>query len=152
MTAVMKCLTIPLVTAVRLSIWKVEGATNIILFLQKAACLIAQERTRMNLQSTTQWSDKLSPICIEPFDCFIGPTILVPSSLFEIFLSFFTELINGIVDTSNSYAKETMHSEKYAEWPKITPTELRAYLGFQMLMSINRLPSLDDYWSKNPCT
>ena len=42
-----------------------------------------------------------------------------------------------------------MTGVKYEKWSKITRAELKAYLGFQIKMSINRLPSIDDYWSTN---
>ena len=41
--------------------------------------------------------------------------------------------------------------EKYADWDEVTADELKAYLGFCILMGINRLPALDDYWSSD-CT
>ena len=38
----------------------------------------------------------------------------------------------------------------YSSWTKITREELKAFIGFSILMGINRLPSVDDYWSKDP--
>ena len=43
-----------------------------------------------------------------------------------------------------------MDDEKYNSWVKITRKELKAYLGFCILMGINHLPALDDYWNKDP--
>ena len=43
-----------------------------------------------------------------------------------------------------------MGGEKYDAWDKVTTDELKAYLGFCILMGINRLPALDDYWSSDP--
>ena len=43
-----------------------------------------------------------------------------------------------------------MGEEKYSAWNKVTSEELRAYLGFSILMGINHLPALDDYWSTYP--
>ena len=43
-----------------------------------------------------------------------------------------------------------MGEERYREWDKMTDEEFKAYLGFNILMGINKLPSLDDYWSRNP--
>ena len=48
------------------------------------------------------------------------------------------------------YAKEVIGDERYAAWDKVTTDELKAYLGFCILMGINRLPALDDYWSSDP--
>lgn len=69
----------------------------------------------------------------------------------EIFQLFFTdEMLEAIVDASNEYAESTMPAEKFRKWEKYTSEDLKAYLGFHILMSINRLPSFDDYWSTNP--
>ena len=43
-----------------------------------------------------------------------------------------------------------MGQEKYQSWPKITVEELKAFLGFSVLMSINSLPALKDYWKRDP--
>jgi hypothetical protein len=34
-------------------------------------------------------------------------------------------------------------------WEEVTTEELKAYLGFCVLMGINRLTALDDYWSSD---
>ncbi|KAL5491023.1 hypothetical protein EMCRGX_G016237 [Ephydatia muelleri] len=72
------------------------------------------------------------------------------SDLVDFQLFFSDEMLDGIVDASNEYAKVTMPAEKVRKWEKYTVNDLKAYLGFQTLMSINRLPSYTDYWSKNP--
>ena len=43
-----------------------------------------------------------------------------------------------------------MGEEHYAQWTQITVDELKAFLGFSILMGIDQLPSVDDYWSKAP--
>ena len=42
------------------------------------------------------------------------------------------------------------HFEHYREWKKITKEDVKAFLGFSILMGIDHLPSVDDYWSKDP--
>eukprot|EP00731_Ephydatia_muelleri_P013956 Em0007g1266a len=59
------------------------------------------------------------------------------------------QLLKDISEASNEYAKRAMTTEKYEKWNNISTAELKAYLGFHILMSINRLPSIDDYWSMN---
>ena len=44
-----------------------------------------------------------------------------------------------------------MGEEHYARWTQITVDELKAFLGFSILMGIDQLPSVDEYWSKDPC-
>ena len=63
---------------------------------------------------------------------------------------FTTDLQDEIVKQSNLYAKEVMGEEKYSRWTQITREELQAYFGFCILMGINHLPALDDYWSTDP--
>ena len=58
-----------------------------------------------------------------------------------------------IVDETNRYAKTCMEATNATddEDPWTTnEEELKAFIGFTMLMGINRLPNLYDYWSVNP--
>ena len=76
----------------------------------------------------------------------------IPESPLEVFELFFTEeLQEMIVEESNRYARQVMGEEQYTHWNKITVQELKAYLGFRILMGINHLPSVDDHWSKDSC-
>ena len=43
-----------------------------------------------------------------------------------------------------------MGEEKYSRWEQINEVELRAYLGFSILMAINHVPALEDYWKRDP--
>ena len=43
-----------------------------------------------------------------------------------------------------------MDDVRYLMWTKITVEELKAFLGFHILMSINSLPTLKDYWKRDP--
>ena len=43
-----------------------------------------------------------------------------------------------------------MGDESSREWRKITKEEVKAFFGFSILMGIDHLPSVDDYWSKDP--
>ena len=62
---------------------------------------------------------------------------------------FTPSFIDTVVEHSNLYAKQVM-GEKNTTWEKITREELRAYIGFCILMGISHLPALDDYWSTDP--
>ena len=48
------------------------------------------------------------------------------------------------------YANQVMGDEKFCKWNRMTVEELKAFLGFHILMAINHLPSLDDYWRRDP--
>ena len=43
-----------------------------------------------------------------------------------------------------------MGEVNYLLWNKITVEELKAFLGFCILMGINSLPALKDYWKRDP--
>ena len=54
------------------------------------------------------------------------------------------------MDESNRYAKQVTGDVQYSLWMKITRAELKAFIGFSILMGINSSPSIDNYWSKDP--
>ena len=88
---------------------------------------------------------------IEEFTSRTGPTVNIPESPLEVFELFFSDdLLDIIVEESNRYAGQVMGEERYREWKKITKEDVKAFLGFSILMGINHLPSVDDYWSKDP--
>ena len=103
-------------------------------------------------QHKTVWSRNLTNINVPKFEAHFGPTTIIPSSPLDIFELFFcNELLEDVVNTSNRYSRETIKTQQqYEKWTKLTPEEMKAFFGFHLLMSINRLPSFDDYWSKNP--
>ena len=96
------------------------------------------------------WSTTIKRLNIQPFTSPVGPTQDISSPLEVFDLSFSPDLIEKIVKESNAYANVAMGNEKYDKWSKITVDELRAFLGFSVLMGINHLPSLNDYWSRDP--
>ena len=98
----------------------------------------------------TQWSSVLSSVSINNFTSPVGPTVAVPESPSEVFELMFTpSLTDTIVEQTNLYAKQVMGDEKYADWDEVSVDELKAYLGFCILMGINWLPALDDCWSSD---
>ena len=99
----------------------------------------------------TSWSRTLKPVTIKSFTSPVGPTVPISASPLEVFELFFSpDLMKEIVAESNRYANDTMGEEKFQEWTTMTVNELKAFLGFLILMAINHLPSLNDYWSRDP--
>lgn len=84
-------------------------------------------------------------------DCSIktGLTDLVPNELnspVDFFLLLFdNELLDYIVEQTNLYAQQ--QGKKH---PDTTRTELKLFLGMNLLMGIKPLPSYRDYWSSKP--
>ena len=110
--------------------------------------------TQQNMPTPTlppDWSTNLTSLTMSDFNSSVGPTVPVPEKASEVFdLMFTPSFMDMIVEQSNLYARQVMGEEKYATWEKITREELRAYLGFCILMGIAHLPALDDYWSTDP--
>ena len=97
------------------------------------------------------WSTNLTSVSRSDFNSSVGPTVPVSEKASEVFELMFTpSFMDTVVEQSNLYAKQVMGEEKYAAWEKITREELRAYIGFCILMGISHLPALDDYWSTDP--
>ena len=88
---------------------------------------------------------------ILPFTSSVGPTIPIPESPLEVFELFFTPtIVDEIVDQTNRYAEEVMGVEAYVSWKTISEEDIRAFIGFSILMGINQQSSMDDYWTKDP--
>ena len=97
------------------------------------------------------WSPPTTPPPTHSFTAEIGPTTAIPDNPLAAFLLTFTpSLIASIVRESNRYAQDVMTEERFATWEPITENELRAYLGFSILMAIAHVPALDDYWKRDP--
>ena len=106
--------------------------------------------------SRDEWSSEPSDITVQPFTMDVGPTFQLSSDPTEVFLKFFTpELIDHIVHETNHYAALCLSAAANTSRP-VTPwetnsDEIRAYLGFNILMGLNHLPELYDYWSLDEC-
>ena len=84
-----------------------------------------------------------------PLPCTVPcePTVTLPSTPLGVFhLLFIPTLINIICEQSNLYAQQVLSDNAYQHFDQITPTEIQAYFGFMILMGINQLPCLYDYW------
>jgi hypothetical protein len=100
---------------------------------------------------TSKWNTNYRNVQVKPFTNNIGPTTTLPATILQIFLCFFTdELISMIADQTNLYAQQCMEAQSFDTWPKVSATEIRAYLGFFILMGLVPLSSIYDYWSTNP--
>ena len=96
------------------------------------------------------WTSTIAPVEIKQFNSPVGPTTHIPESPKEVFELFFSDdLMQLMVLESNRYAEEVMGSEKFQKWTKISVEEMKAFLGFSILMGICQLPSIKDYWKKN---
>ena len=66
----------------------------------------------------------------------------------ELFSLFFgDDIIDLIVRETNRYAALCRGDNTW----QTTHEEIKAYLGFHVLMGINRLPEIRDYWANDEC-
>ena len=97
------------------------------------------------------WSKSLSVNPIEGFSSEVGPTVDIPDSALDIFHLFYTpQFFKHLEVETNRYAKEVMDSEMYESWKPVDVADLKAFFGINILMGLNKLPSIDDYWKQSP--
>ncbi len=90
-------------------------------------------------------------LTVKPFESATGPTVQISDKPEDIFQLFFDQsLQEKSVHESNKYAKLVMGEEAYQKWIPLTVTELQAYFGFGILMRINHIPAIEDYWNRDP--
>ncbi|CAH1996242.1 unnamed protein product [Acanthoscelides obtectus] len=110
---------------------------------------VLQARLRV-LSSTRDWSTSTSPKSPEDFVADSGITNIVkdlesptPGKLFQLF--FDDDLLDLIVFETNLYSQQTSIK------PKTTNrTEIKTFLGINLLMGLKKSPSYRDYWSCSP--
>jgi len=101
------------------------------------------------------WSQQLSPVVLEEFDSPTGKTFDIAENASELdILSFiFTdEIVEKIVTESNKYARQklALKPQQLENWVDTTASEMKAFLGVCIIMGLNSLPSIADYWSSDP--
>ncbi len=88
---------------------------------------------------------------VAPFVQPVGPTVNIPATFAGIFRLFFTTtLVTMIVEETNQYAREVLGDSVTNKWVDVVEADIWAFLGFALLMGINRLPQLHLYWSTDP--
>ena len=95
----------------------------------------------------SSWTARTAPIAIRDFTDVCGPTFHIDadSTSGSIFSHLFPDhVLATVVQQTNLYASQEMAEQKYANWEKLTVTELRAYFGFNFLMA----PSNRRLWEK----
>ena len=99
-----------------------------------------------------EWSTNETGVTINSFTKGVGPTFPISSDPSDVFLHLFPpHLIDMIVTETNRYAAECLQSSHNGDGPPPTwetnAEEIKAFLGFSILMGVNVLPDIYDYWS-----
>ena len=105
----------------------------------------------MMLPGYSRWRHSATPIVMESFTGPAkGPAVPLSSSVLETFQLFFSvALVREIVEQTNRYASHVIEGGN-SKWTDVTESDIWAFLGFMILMGINRLPGLRHYWNTSP--
>ena len=104
----------------------------------------------VSCSDSDNWKVETHSVSTTPFVQPVGPAHILPPSLLEIFKLFMTSaLVAMIVEQSNLYARQVL-GDAADTWEDITENDIWAMFGFCILMGINKLPALHQYWSHNP--
>ena len=99
----------------------------------------------------SDWSEVLHDVHVSEFVEPVGPAHILPPTVVGIFHLFFsTSLVGLIVRETNEYAHLVLGEGAQEKWSDVKEEDIWAFLGFTLLMGINRLPQLRLYWNTNP--
>lgn len=102
----------------------------------------------LHVLTERDWSLQSSRVVVEPFSQHVGPTVNIPESPLDIFSLIFTPaVIEYVVCETNRYAEQCLAGTNRV-WTT-NNQEMRAYLGFCILMGIVHEPEIRDYWSQS---
>lgn len=99
-----------------------------------------------------EWTDRLQNIHLEDFTSPVGITFEIGNEAREldVFKKLFNdEILNVIVRETNRYARQKLAGDALDKWQDVTLDEIKAFLGVSVVMGLNILPSISDYWSSN---
>ena len=95
------------------------------------------------------WSTDVTHVNIPSFTSEVGPNLAIPDTVLGVFQLYFTpHILAEITSQSNLYACQVLGDDTDRYKP-MSVDELKAYLGFCMLMAINHLPATEDYWKRD---
>ena len=85
----------------------------------------------------------MEPCTIEP-----RPLVTTSSDSLDTFSHFFTEELPArIVQETNRFVTQCLAAANSDTTWETDLAEIRAYLGYMVVMGVNRLPEIHDYWS-----
>ena len=96
------------------------------------------------------WSTSPSQVAVTEYTATVGPRVPTSRDPLEMFSQFFDEdLLTLIVTETNRFAAQSIAAtNRTASW-ETDVSELKAYLGFMIVMGVNRLREIRDYWSND---
>ena len=89
-------------------------------------------------------------VSVEPCTVQCGPLISTSRDPLEMFSHFFsTHLLSTIVNETNRFAAQCLVATGSGSTWITDIEEMKAYFGFMVVMGVNKLPEIRDYWSRN---
>ena len=97
------------------------------------------------------WTLTASPVTVEPCTGPVaGPRVPTSQNPQDMFSHFFNEaLFDTIVQETNRFAAQSLAASNTNRIWETTTEEVKAYFGFMIVMGMNRLPEIRDYWSSD---
>ena len=97
------------------------------------------------------WSTDARPVQVCDFSGQAGPNVPLSAYCLDVFSLYFDdEVMDLVVAETNLYADQVRSSKNLRKVWTTNREEIRAYFGFMILMGINKLPEIRDYWSTHP--
>ena len=110
--------------------------------------IVTYNYIKYTLTFTKGWTTTPSPVHVQPCTAQVGPTVPTSRDPLEMFSYFFDDLLlSQIVTETNRYAAQCLSATNQDVTWEMDVAELKAYFGFMIVMGINRLPEIRDYWS-----
>ena len=115
----------------------------------------SEETSDVEAEEETLWMAELSNFVVSKFSG--EPGLLVDfeddAKADDYFLSVFREeSVDSIVEETNRFARQSLqnNARRLAAWKDITKLEMKAFFGICVIMGINQLPKVADYWKDDP--
>ena len=104
----------------------------------------------ITLHMHSGWTMVSSPVIVQPCTFPVGPRIPTSRDPLEMFSHFMDDtFLSNIVRETNRYAAQHTSPHMHSTW-ETDLEELKAHLGFMIVMGLNHLPEIRDYWSTDP--
>ena len=101
----------------------------------------------ITLHMHSGWTMVSSPVIVQPCTFPVGPRVPTSRDPLEMFSHFMDDtFLSNIVRETNRYAAQHTAPHMHSTW-ETDLEELKAYLGFMIVMGLNHLPEIRDYWS-----
>ena len=115
----------------------------------------SEETSEDSTEAETPWTIELSNFEVSEFSDEPGLRFNLQddAKADHYFLKVFGEqTVDLIVEETNRYARQSLRNNpsRLAAWENVSKEELKAYFGVCVIMGIDQLPRIGDYWKDDP--